>query len=245
VLNGAQRLQFRGRELLTPQGIRATGEPSAQQVATKILGFIVNESEYAVINPDLAARAVQSWGGQQAGTPAGELARLTMQFKTFATSMFTRHWRRATELSDSTSGNGLGSLEGAPILANRYSYGTALLVTATGLGALVVQLNQLRQGKDPIDVAGPHATAFWLRALAQGGGLGIAGDLFLADGGRGDDTATALKTLAGPTIGTVGEVLFQDIKGNIRQAAQGKDTHAAAETSRTVINNLPATTFGG
>lgn len=239
ILQQAGRETFRGRELLTPQGIRATGLPGAQEAATKLFAFMLNESEHAVINPDLEARAIQSWGGMRAGTPAGELARLVMQFKTFGVSMLTRHWRRAMELSDATGRNGLGSLEGAPLLANRYTYGTAAMVTLLGLGAIVVQANQLRQGKDPVDVTGGHAGAFWLRALAQGGGFGIAGDLFLVSPQHGDDTATALKTLAGPTLGTAGELLFQDLKGNLRRAAEGKDTHAAAETSRTIINNLP------
>jgi hypothetical protein len=114
------------------------------------------------------------------------------------------------------------------MLANRALYSFALMATATGLGALAVQEKELLGGRNPIDMNKPR---FWLKALAQGGGLSIAGDLFLVDPANSStDAATnAIKTLAGPTVGTATDLAFKNISENIWQAAEGKDTHWEAE----------------
>lgn len=219
---------FKGRELLTPQGIKAAGH---QDLAARIFGLITDESEYAVVNPDLATRAVITMGGQQAGTWGGELARTVMQFKSFPIAMFTRHWDRL--LHDPMP---QGSI--LPPAANRAAYGFALMATLMGLGAVAVQEKQILQGKDPIDM---RKGRFWAKAIAQGGGLGIAGDMILVDpsGSPGDATATAIKNLAGPAIGSATELLLKDVVENIWQAAEGKDTHWGAELSSWLRSNTP------
>jgi hypothetical protein len=155
---------FKGRELLTPQAIKNAGHP---ELAAKVFGFIQDESEFAIVNPDLHARAISTWGGKEAGTWAGEIARTVMQFKSFPIAMFTRHWGRM-----------LDDVNGTKSVANRAAYGFALMATLVGLGAVATQEKALLQGKDPIDMTKPK---FWAKALAQGGGLGIAGDMILVD----------------------------------------------------------------
>lgn len=217
-LNATPADQFKGRELLTPQSIIANG--GSNDLAAKVFGFIHDESEYAVVNPDMATRAIVTMGGQQAGTYGGELARTVMQFKSFPVAMMTRHWARMLE--------GDHGADGAPLLANRVLYGMALLATATGLGAVATQEKQILAGKDPIDMSKGR---FWMKALAQGGGFGIAGDLFLIDpASSGTDSATtAIKNLAGPTVGTATELVLKNVTENVWQAADGKDTHWEAE----------------
>jgi hypothetical protein len=227
-LNAIPLQNFNGRQLLTPQAIKTAGH---QNLAARVFGFIADESEYAVVNPDLATRAVITMGGQQAGTWGGEIARTVMQFKSFPIAMITRHWARMLE--------GTHGADGAPILANRSAYGFALMTTLMGLGAVATQEKQMLQGKDPIDMTKPR---FWAKALAQGGGLGIAGDMLLVDpsGSPGDATATAIKNLAGPTVGSATELLLKDVVENIWQAAKGKDTHWGAELASWVKSNTPA-----
>lgn len=217
-LNATPADQFKGRELLTPQSIIANG--GSNDLAAKVFGFIHDESEYAVVNPDMATRAIVTMGGQQAGTYGGEIARTVMQFKSFPVAMMTRHWARMLE--------GDHGADGAPLLANRVLYGMALLATATGLGAVATQEKQILAGKDPIDMSKGR---FWMKALAQGGGFGIAGDLFLIDpASSGTDSATtAIKNLAGPTVGTATELVLKNVTENVWQAADGKDTHWEAE----------------
>jgi hypothetical protein len=233
VLQGVAPTVFKGRELLTPQSIKASGHADADAVAAKVFGFIHDESEFAVVNPDLETRARVTFGGTQAGTGAGEIARTVMQFKSFPIAMITRHWDRMLY------GASRGESEAAQ-LANRALYGFALMASLTTLGAVATQTKQVLQGKDPIDMTKPR---FWLKAFAQGGGFGIAGDLFLIDpASSGTDSATtAIKNLAGPTIGTATDMVLKNVTENIWQAAEGKTTHWEAE----LMNWAKAQTPGG
>ncbi|WP_338615553.1 hypothetical protein [Pigmentiphaga sp. CHJ604] len=230
VVTQAAPTRFRNSDFLTPEAIYATGDPAAPQVVAKVLGLIRDESEYAVINPDLATRAWQSWGGQQRGTGVGELARSVMQFKSFPIAMLSRHWRRMMEAPP--------GLDGAPALGNRLAYGMALGVSLTALGAIAFQTKQLVQGKDPADMT---SGKFWARAMAQGGGLGIVGDLFLTDPTEnfGDSAANAIKNIAGPAIGSGSDVVLKLGLENIYQAAAGDETHLGAESLRVLRSHLP------
>jgi hypothetical protein len=221
---------WKGRELLTPQAIKASGHPDANALAAKVFGFIHDESEFAIVNPDMATRAIVTQGGQQTGTWSGEIARTVAQFKSFPIAMMTRHWRRMLE--------GDQDAQGGPMAANRLAYGTALMVTTLGLGAIATQAKQVLAGKDPIDMEKPR---FWAKALAQGGGFGIAGDLFLIDPSNSatDSATTAIKNLAGPTIGTAADLVLKNVTENIWQAADGKDTHWEAELMNWGKSNTP------
>jgi len=228
VVSLAQLTDFQGAKFLTPEAIAASGDARASEVTAKILGFITDESEYAVLNPDLATRAIQTWGGQQAGTGVGELARLTMQFKSFPLAMISRHWRRLLE--------GDKGLDGAPMLANKAAYTAALFITTTALGAIAFQAKQIVQGKDPIDMTDPK---FWARAAAQGGGAGFVGDIVLGDTTDDRTPMDSLGRMAlGPTFGSLAEI-WELTKGNIDEARAGKDTHAGAEALRFSRSHLP------
>ena len=226
-LQQVQPVQFKGRELLTPDAIRAAGN---SELAQKVFGFIHDESEFAIVNPDLTTRAIVTGGGQQAGTVMGELVRTTMQFKSFPIAMITRHWRRMME-------GDLGP-DGSSAAANRMLYGGALLLTSTALGAIAFQSKQMLAGKDPISMDQPR---FWLRAAAQGGGLAIAGDLFLIDpsSGMGDSLGTLAKNVMGPAFGTAGELALKVVTENIWQEAAGKDSHWEAELFNWAKSNTP------
>lgn len=192
-----------------------------RDVADKLGAFIMDEGEYAVVNPDLRTRALITGGGQQVGTPMGEIARTVTHFKSFPVALISRHWGRMLE----------GGAPGGPVLANRAAYGFALLASTMALGAVVTQAKQMLAGKDPVDMTGDHAGRFWGKALTQGGGLGIMGDLFFIDpaGSYTDAGTTLIKNLAGPTVGTFAEAVVKGGIENVWEAAAGKDTHAGAE----------------
>jgi hypothetical protein len=228
VVNQAQLTDFNGTPMLTPEAIAASGDARAGEVTAKILGFITDESEYAVINPDMATKAVQTWGGLQTGTGAGELARLTMQFKSFPIAMISRHWRRMLE--------GDRGLDGAPALANKMAYTAALMLTTTALGAIAFQAKQVVQGKDPVDMT---TGKFWSRAFAQGGGLGFMGDIILGDTTQDRSPLDSLgRLLLGPTFGSAADA-WELTKGNVDEAMAGKATHAGAESLRFGQSHLP------
>jgi len=233
VIQQAELTHFQGIDHLTPESIMATGHERAAEVAAKYLGAIQDESEFAVLNPDLATKAIASGGAMQRGTVRGELARSVMQFKSFPIAMVSRHWRRVLDMPKITDGS-------APLLANRAIYSGAMLVTLTGLGALAVQIKQITQGKDPIDMTGQHATKFWLKAFAQGGGASIIGDMLLNDPGNnpGDYFRTVAGTLAGPAVSTVMQAAAIPVV-NTWDAARGQKTHAFAEAAALARQNSP------
>jgi hypothetical protein len=158
----------------------------------------------------------------------GELARLTMQFKSFPIAMISRHWRRMLD-----GGQGM---DGAPALANKAAYGAALLLTTTALGAMVFQAKQLKDGKDPVNMTTPK---FWVRAAAQGGGAGFVGDILLGDTTDDRGQLDSLGRLAlGPTFGSIAD-LYELTKGNVDEAMAGKDTHVGAEALRFAKGHTP------
>ncbi|MCI1005204.1 hypothetical protein [Herbaspirillum sp. C7C8] len=230
VIQQAQLTTHRGAEFLTPEAIRASGSPEADQVVAKVLGMITDESEFAVLNPDLATRTLSSGGGEQRGTMRGELARSVMQFKSFPIAMVSRHWRRMMETPQ--------GLEGAPVAANRVAYAGALFASLGVLGAIAYQTKQIVSGKDPADMT---TAKFWVKAIAQGGVLSIMGDILLADSTEeaGQYASKTISGLAGPTIGAAADLSLKVIKGNIDKAAAGKETHAGAEALTLARYHMP------
>ena len=231
-VRAAQLEEHNGAPMLTPDSIAATGHDNAAQVAGKVLGIIQDEASYAVVSPDLMTRTASTWGGMQAGTGPGELARATMQFKSFPMAMITRHFRRMLDAPVVTDGS-------APILANRMAYMGTLLLSTTALGAISLQATQIAQGKDPIDMTGEHAAKFWGQAFAIGGGAGFYGDLLTRDTSSDRSSwDTVGRVFGGPVVGDVAD-LFALTKGNFDQAAAGKQTHAGAEAFRFARSHLP------
>lgn len=228
VIRAAQPVMHRGAEHITPDAIYATGDPRAGEVVAKYLGVIADESEVAVLNPDLATRAIVTAGGSQRGTIDGELWRSMAQFKSFPIAMMSRHWRRMLETPQ--------GLQGAPMMANRLAYAGAMMVSLSALGAIAFQTKQLVSGKDPVDMTTPK---FWGRAMSQGGGLGFMGDILMGD--TTDDRGkldTLGSMLLGPSFGSAAE-LFELTKGNFDEWRAGKDMHAGAEGLRFARGHLP------
>lgn len=231
---------LKGYEMLTANGIRATGVDGAQQVANKILAFVVDESHFAVVNPDLATRAIATGGGTQAGTMKGEIARSVAQFKSFPIAMMTRHWRRILETPQGLEGapRGFGAQSKAGGVANRTALFAMLGVTGMMLGAGVLQVKALLQGKDPYDGTDER---FWLRAMAQGGGMGYFGDLIFKDPTeqRGNSVEQTMGTVLGPVAGSVAGLVGDLGVVNAWEAAKGKDTHFGAEGVRWLNSQVP------
>lgn len=217
--------QWSGQRMLTPEAIHALpiDQATRDTLAAKVLGYITDESEFAVVNPDLATRTIAQ-GGTAKGTATGELWRSVMLFKSFPIAMITRHWRRA--LSDETIGAG-----------GKLAYTGALLVGLTTMGYLAMSAKDVAKGKDPRDVDSPKT---WGAAFLQGGGFGIFGDFLFADQNRFGNSLT--ETLAGPLFGTLSDLVKLTV-GNAQEAAQGKDTHAAAEAVRFLSSNTPGSSL--
>lgn len=238
----AELEDWRGAKMLTPESIRSISDEkfvaagldpvkTKDEAVSRLLGVITDEAHFASISPDIQARAITT-GAARRGTLWGEIARTITLFKGFTISMMTRHLDRL--INDPMSP------------ASRLQYAATLIVGGTILGGVVTQLNQLRDGKDPLNmnpVEGEHGAKFWVKAAATGGGLGFAGDLVYqaSVGGSQGGISTAsnvASSLLGPVFG-VGLEATDITLGNLGKALSGDDTKMAAEAVRFAYHNTP------
>lgn len=232
----AQPEDWRGSSMLTPESLKAI--PLADLAAagiqgierdravSRLLGAIVDESEYASLGQDIYTRA-QLNRGLQKGTVEGEIARSAALFKGFSFAMVSRHLTRTLHADEAGH--------------SRIGYGASLSLGLVLFGALSLQMKDIKNGKDPRDMTDPR---FWFQALAQGGGASIFGDILyagLSGHGRGGQSgsATLASAIAGPVIGDAYELAGDLILENIRQAKEGKDTHVGAEAMRFALGHAP------
>lgn len=224
---------WRGSDMLTMQTLRAIPEADLEaagltlrdqnRAVSKLLGAIVDESEFASLNQDLQTRAAVTRSTQK-GTITGEMLRSIALFKGFPMSMISRHLSRVVE--QWRAGDKVSSV----------AYGAGLAVGLTIFGALAIEMKDLVNGKDPRAM---DSGKFWGAAFAQGGGIGIFGDL-LYTGLGGDNRAGSPNwaSFAGPVFGSVVDLANLTV-GNAGQAAQGKNTHFGAETIRFAKSHMP------
>jgi hypothetical protein len=195
----------------------------ANGTVSKLLGSIVDEAEYASLGSDLQTRAAVTRSTQK-GTVEGEVLRSLMLFKGFPMAMISRHWGRVADqwrVGDKASSVG---------------YAAGMMTSITAFGALAMQLKDLANGKDPRDMTTPK---FWGAAFAQGGGMGIFGDmLYTGFGGNNRAGVPNWMSFAGPVFGSALEAIDLTA-GNIGRAGQGKDTHFGAESVRFARSHLP------
>lgn len=227
---------WRGSRMLTPESIKAIpgnklAEAGISQLdvdrsISRLLGMIVDESQYASVAQDIYTRA-QLNQGLQKGTIEGEISRSVALFKGYPFAMVSRHLMRALK-ADETG-------------YSRVGYAASLGLSLTLFGALSLQAKDMKSGKDPRDMTDSR---FWFQAFVQGGGSSIFGDLLyagLTGGGRGGQSgATVLaSSLAGPVFGDIFELVGDLGLENARQAKEGKDTHIGAEAVRYGLSHAP------
>jgi hypothetical protein len=233
--------------------IAAEANRIRRDVAKRWAAAMASESDFGVINPDVASRALVTWGGEKAGTPKGELARMSTQFLSFPTAMITRHWGRVFDTPQGLEGAPMGyrgaefaqkaglSQGQAEYLA-KFGSLTAFSLSLALLGGIAMQIKALAAGKDPMDMnpENDEGARFWLRAMAQGGGLSYFGNLIFApqESLPGGVMEKTMGVMAGPVGGMVGGMGDLTI-GNLQQLAAGEETDAAAELLRWTNRNLP------
>ena len=194
---------------------------TAERIALTVDGFIHEMQEIAVPSLNYETRALML-AGTQPGTPGGEVLRSFMSYKSFVTSFTINQFRQIMAIP-----TGMGRLK----------YFASAIAGFTFMGAVSLQLRQIAQGNEPQPM---DNLGFWGRALLQGGGLGIAGDLLTASesrigGGVGN-------YVAGPVAGFVQD-LFGLTVWNAVQAARGDDTNIGREFVRFLKRNVPGTTL--
>lgn len=160
----------RGIEWISPHNLED------QELASRFMEMILEETDIAVPTADLATRAMFNTKLER-GTLIGEIGRSALLFKSFGISVLLR---QSAEI-----------LAMQPATAARYA--TGLIIGTTLTGALAMQLKGLAAGED---LRPMEDEAFWGAAILQGGGFGIFGDFLSASQNRfGGGFA---QTLSGP-----------------------------------------------
>lgn len=177
-------------------------EETARFLGDRILEMVHAETEFAIPSSTPKARALTTQG-TQAGTIVGELMRSTAMYKSFAATITQLIISRAME-AGRVGGRGAAA-----------QFVAEMFVGLTLMGAVSVQMKELRAGRDPRPMDSPQ---FLMAAALQGGGIGIFGDFLFANQNRfGGGLAT---TLAGPVVG-LGQDTLDLTVGNVDAALRG------------------------
>lgn len=209
--------------MLTKDGIRAVegiSDADANRAVARLLGYLDQEARTAVLSPDLSTRAMIQQG-TKSGTWGGEVLRSVMLFKSFPMAVVDKHLRRIRNI---------------PTAQGKVAYSVAMMSSLQLFGAVALQLKDIAAGKDPRDMT---TGKFWLAAAAQGGGLGIFGDiLYTGMGGNARGGQANWTSMAGPVFGTMMDAADLTM-GNAARAAQGKEVDFGADLLRFTKGNTP------
>lgn len=149
-------------------------------IAQPELGLRLAEAidlETRLVSPETTLEARSMFITQRPGTLWGEIQRSASMFKGFTATLTTLYAQEMALQARARGGSALANLAGMAA--------EAVIILTLG-GAVTMQLREMAKGNDPKPM---DDAKFWGAALAQGGGLGIAGDFLYAAQARNGATA--------------------------------------------------------
>lgn len=167
----------------------APGDRRVMEAALRYADAVHAFQEEAVPQGTASVRAMLG-RATKAGTVSGEVTRSATMYLTYPASVMMS-LTRAAQWEMAEAGRARGGL-----------YLASSIASLTLGGALVLQVAELRNGRDPRDMTD---WTFWALAAAKGGTLGYYGDYILGDYTRGSSQQVA--KLAGPVANTAGDAL--------------------------------------
>ena len=186
------------------------------KAAMKYQTHIFNEESVAIIEAGVRERSLINFG--DAGTFQGELGRTLFQFKGFPLAYMFRIGHRAFAQGD---------------IKSRATFLASLLAYQTLAGALIVQTQNLANGKNPEPV---FTVDFFGKSILKGGGLSFLGDLMSA---LSDPTGrSASDFISGPLLGQ-GFKLGMLLTGMGNNIIEGKESTRMMEVANTLKGNIP------
>jgi len=201
-----------GAAILRPSDIlqsKMVSETEANIIALRYLEMINKEVSFAVPSVTLTARQALT-GNIKRGTISGEIIQSFAQYKSFPMTLYFTHIRRG--LDEET-------------LSSKSKYLGYLVTSMTMAGAAAIQMNSIKDGKDPRSFKDPN---LWKEALVKGGGLSLAGDVLLGDINTYGGGLTNLTS--GPAL-KFSEDFIKLTAGNAQEVVAGKETKIAAEAT--------------
>jgi hypothetical protein len=202
-----------------------TAMPQGQR--ERLMGGIKEQSSFAFHQPDARTQAIAR-GAAPAGSLAGEMQAMLIQYKQFTLERMTTHLMRV--LTD-------GPIE------DRVARGLAFTTLSMAAGAVSLQAAAVVSGKDPMDMKSPK---FWTEAFARGGAGGIYGDVLGAalHGDRGP--ASIVGQMAGPIPG-MGADIFSAATGPLRrgldESGRPSKSNFAKEAMQGIQRHSPSTFY--
>jgi hypothetical protein len=177
----------------------------AQELALKLETLAEEHKEFFVPSSSLRGRATLQVGAP--GTVGGELSRSTLMYKNFPLTLMY---------------NQMGRVLFHKVRGNRLANIIAFSGIAWLGGALTLQLQELRNGRDPRPM---DNGTFWKAALLKGGGLGLFADfLYAAENRFGQGIGS---TTAGPVVGAADRLI--SLTGAFSDALTEKDPAKAED----------------
>jgi hypothetical protein len=212
--------------------VAAGGTPAHLVASEKLSRLITTEMDYAVIEGDAFTRSMMM-RGTEAGTLTGEIWRSVLQYKAFPTTVMTMHFARAFARGwDGT----------------RLAHAGLTFTAMTLLGAFAMQAKELAAGRDPLDLTpvkdgqvNPNGLRAWGKAMMQGGGFGVFGDVVFVDKTKHGNSWAA--QAAGPMAGAIESVGGTLLIKNLIRASKGEDTHFAGDAAFIAGRYVPGSTL--
>lgn len=172
----------------------------AREIYAKIETMIQMSMERAVPTSSPVMRAMLGEGDDSApGSPMYELRKSALSMKSFVLAFSRGQYQIMKALPDN---------------ATRGLYAVNLLIGATALGAVALQIDEIRAGKDPLPM---DNSDFLAKATLKGGGLGPLGDLMQAADRPLGGVATYV---GGPVLSAIGDVLSFTVGNAVEAGAQ-------------------------
>jgi len=175
-----------GVEFLRPLDILESDIPNKTQLFRKFQGMVQQESRYMVPDSTIES-SVTLRGNTRPDTMVGALLYSFGMYKNFPLTFYTIYGRLGMTTEKAQG---------------RLGFYAGMAAATTIAGAMAVQLNELKNGRDPLPM---DDARFWGKAFMKGGGAGIWGD-FLFSGinqfGQGPQDVAA-----GPLVGVVGDAM--------------------------------------
>ena len=200
-------------------------------LATKIATYLTDSADTAIPTPGAKERAFMNFG-QERGTVLGEAIRAIMQLKgfpiTYVMKGMSGQYYTKKQLAGMNPNDKRFSSSGLVGLAQ-------MMVGATMMGYLSVQLKEIIKGKEPLDVFSDETalnTELLTKAMLQGGGMGIYGDFLFGEYNKYGQTLS--QSLLGPTFGSI-----DDIARIYNNVLSGDVDAITKNATRFAISNTP------
>jgi len=225
----AKANETRKRKLKQPT--QAMIDKYRDDLSTKIATYLTDAADTAIPTPGAKERAIMNQGLER-GTVLGESIRAMMQLKGFP----------ITYISKGMTGQYYAKKQLAGMAPNEQQFSSSgmvglaqMMVGATMMGYLSVQLKEILKGKEPLEVFSDETALnpeLLTKAMLQGGGMGIYGDFLFGEYNKYGQTLS--QSLFGPTFGSI-----DDIARIYNNVLSGDVDAITKNATRFAISNTP------